>query len=219
MAVNSERLARTMITIGASAGGVEALRTLFSKLPIDLPATVVAVIHRSATHVSALGAVLGRGALIRVTEAVDGETIESGRVYMAPADAHLVIEPGRLRLHRGPRVHFTRPAVDPLFTSAAAAYGPRVVGVLLSGGGDDGVSGLIAIKAAGGLSLVQHPAEALVSSMPLNAIAFDGVDAILPLDLIATTLVTLATGGVVEYPRETEAPPSRGQQRLAASGR
>lgn len=219
MAVNQERLARTMIVIGASAGGVEALRTLFSKLPIDLPATVVTVIHRSPTHVSALGAVLGHRALIRVTEAIDGETIESGRVYVAPAGAHLVIEPGRLRLHRGPRVHFTRPAVDPLFTSAAAAYGSRVVGVLLSGGGDDGVSGLIAIKAAGGLSLVQHPAEAIVSSMPLNAIAFDGVDAILPLDLIAATLVTLATGGVVEHPLETEAPPSRGQQRLAASGR
>lgn len=205
MIVNSERLPRTIITIGASAGGVEALRTLFSKLPIDLPATVLAVIHRSPTHVSGLTAVLAHRALIRVSEAVDGEPIEPGRVYIAPADAHLVIEADRLRLHRGPKVHFTRPAVDPLFTSAAAAYGARVVGVLLTGGGDDGVSGLIAIKAAGGLSLVQHPAEALVASMPLNAIAFDHVDAILPLDAIASSLVTLATGGVVELPLETEA--------------
>jgi two-component system chemotaxis response regulator CheB len=219
MAVNSERLARTMIVIGASAGGVEALRTLFSKLPIDLPAAVVTVLHRSPTRVSALEAVLGQRALIRVTEAVDGETIEWGRVYVAPADAHVVIEPGRLRLHHGPKIHFTRPAVDPLFTSAAAAYGSRVVGVLLSGGGDDGVSGLIAIKAAGGLSLVQHPAEAIVSSMPLNAIAFDHVDAILPLALIAATLVTLATGEEVEHPRETEAPPSRGLPLRAVSGR
>lgn len=205
MMVNSERLPRTIITIGASAGGVEALRTLFSKLPIDLPATVLTVIHRSPTHVSGLTAVLGHRALIRVDEAVDGDPIEPGRVYIAPADAHLVIEAGRLRLHRSPKVHFTRPAVDPLFTSAAAFYGARVVGVLLSGGGDDGVSGLIAIKAAGGLSLVQHPAEAAVSSMPLNAIAFDHVDAILSLDAIASALVTLASGGVVEHPRETEA--------------
>lgn len=207
MTANSERLPRTIITIGASAGGVEALRTLFSKLPIDLPATVLAVIHRSPTHVSGLTAVLAHRALIRVSEAVDGEPIEPGRVYVAPADAHLVINVDRLRLHRGPKVHFTRPAVDPLFTSAAAAHGARVVGVLLTGGGDDGVSGLIAIKAAGGLSLVQHPAEASVASMPLNAIAFDHVDAILPLDAIAASLVTLAAGGVVELPRETEARP------------
>lgn len=211
--MNAERVARTIITVGASAGGVEALITLFSKFPVDLPAAVVVVLHRSPTHVSALGEVLGRRALIRVAEAVNGEAIESGRVYVAPADAHLVIEPGRLRLHRGPKVHYTRPAVDPLFTSAAAAYGPRVVGVLLSGGGDDGVSGLIAIKAAGGLSLVQHPGEATFPSMPINAITFDHVDAILPLDLIGATLVTLAAGGVVEELPETEARPSRVRQR------
>lgn len=106
---------RTIVTIGASAGGVEALTALLSLLPIDLPAAVVVVLHRSPTHIGALEKVLGRRALIRVAAAVDGEPIEPGRVYIAPANAHVLVEPGRLRLHHGPKVHFTRPAVDCLW--------------------------------------------------------------------------------------------------------
>jgi two-component system chemotaxis response regulator CheB len=202
MPINVEALPRTVVTIGASAGGVEALTELFSKLPADLPGTVAAVIHRSPIWVSALPAVLGRRAAIPITEAADGEAIQHGRVYLAPADRHLRIERDRFRLHRGPKVHFTRPAVDPLFESAAAAYAAGVVGVLLSGGGDDGVSGLIAIKRAGGVTLVQHPVEAAHPWMPTNAIVYDQVDGVLPLDRMATTLVTLARGGVVDHELE-----------------
>jgi two-component system chemotaxis response regulator CheB len=205
LAINREGVPRTIITIGASGGGVEALRALFSNLPVDLPAAVAAVIHRSPGYASTLAPVLGRRALMPVKEATDGEPIETGRVYIAPADMHLMIEPHRFRLERGAKEHFTRPAVDPLFRSAAAAYGRRVVGVVLSGSGQDGVSGLIAIKAAGGLCLVQHPGEAPFPGMPVNAITYDHVDGVLPLDLIPGVLVTLANGGVVDDAAETAA--------------
>ena len=214
--MNLDRQSRTIFTIGASAGGIEALTALFSKLPAALPATVAVVIHRSPLHVSDLGRILGRHALIGVGEAADGDLIEPGRAYIAPADCHLRIEPGRFRLDRGPKVHYTRPAVDPLFTSAAAAYGSQVVGVLLSGGGDDGVSGLIAIKAAGGLSIVQHPVEAGHPWMPTNAIFFDHVDAVLSIERMATTLTTLATGGIVEdLPEQLATEFSEGPSALA----
>ena len=115
---------------------------------------------------------------------------------MSPNCANL--EAGRIRLDRGPKQHRTRPAVDPLFRSAAAAYGPRVVGVILSGMGSDGVGGLIAIKAGGGISLVQSPAEAQFPVMPTRALKDDGVDGSLPVHGIAAVLVVLAAGGVVD---------------------
>jgi two-component system chemotaxis response regulator CheB len=124
--------------------------------------------------------------------------VELGRAYLAPPDLHLLIEEAHFRLRRTPKVNFTRPAVDPLFQSAAATYGPRVVGVLLSGEGRDGVSGLMAIKAAGGLSIVQDPAEASHPSMPAKAIIHDLVDAILPLKCIASVLLSLAAGHAVD---------------------
>ena len=197
-AINPEGVPRQIVVIGTSAGGVEALRALFANLPADLPAAVAAVIHRSPGYARSFAAVLGRRAAMPVSEAADGEPIEAGHVYIAPADMHLTIQPGRFRLDRGAKEHFTRPAVDPLFRSAAAAYGRRVVGVVLSGNGQDGVSGLIAIKAAGGICLVQHPGEAAFPAMPVNAITDDHADGVLPLDLIAGVLVTLAHGGVVD---------------------
>ncbi len=207
--MNAERVPRDVIVVGASAGGVEALIRLFAKLPEDLPAAVAAVIHRSPLGESRLAETLGRRARLPVTDASDGARVERGRVYLAPAGLHLLLEADRFRLQRTPKVHSTRPAVDPLFHSAAAAYGPRAVGVLLSGGGDDGVSGLIAIKAAGGLSIVQHPGEAMHPWMPVNAIVFDHVDAVLPLDHIAGALLELATGRPVD---------ARPEATLAADG-
>ena len=186
-----------MVTVGASAGGIEATRTLLSKLPADLPAAVAVVIHRSPFHSSDLGVLFGRRAAITITEAADGEMVEPGHVYIAPADVHMLMEDGRITLDRGPKIHFTRPAVDPLFETAAATYGPRVVGVVLTGGGHDGVSGLLAIKAAGGLCLTQDPDDAIHPWMPRSAIRFDHVDGVLPIDRIATTLVTLAGGDEV----------------------
>jgi two-component system chemotaxis response regulator CheB len=208
MGLNVERVPRGLIAIGASVGGFDALTRLFAKLPRDFPATVTAVIHRSPIFVSDLGRALGRRSQLVVVEASDRDPIVSGRAYVAPPDQHMVIESSLLRLRRSPKVHFTRPAVDPLFESAAAAYGPRVVGVLLTGGGEDGVSGLMAIKAAGGVSIVQHPGEAAHPSMPTSAILYDHVDAILPLDRIAEALITLAAGGVVEETARDRPPAS-----------
>jgi two-component system chemotaxis response regulator CheB len=130
---------------------------------------------------------------------------ESGRVYVAPRDHHLVVEDGVVRTDRGPKQHRTRPAIDPLFRSAAREYGPRVIGVLLSGFGADGVDGLIAIKAAGGLSIVQDPLDARHGWMPRNAIAGDDVDYVLLLASIPDALVTLVAGGAVAKTDHTTA--------------
>jgi len=196
--LNIDRVRRDVIVIGASAGGVEALMRLFSELPVDLAAAIGVVLHRSPVHETRLAMVLGRRAALPVYEAGDGDPLKPGAIWLAPRDQHLLVEDGRLRLSRGPREHHTRPAIDPLFVSAAQSYGSRVVGVVLSGTGDDGVRGLIAIKAHGGLSLVQDPAEALHAGMPRNALAGDQVNAILSLDDLASTLGALALGEAVD---------------------
>ena len=204
MLVNEERIRRDLVTIGASAGGVEGLCSLFSQLAADFPGAIAAVVHRSPLFGGDLAAVLGRTTALAVAEPVDGELLQPQRIYLAPRDMHMVVEDGRVRVNRGPKEHHTRPAVDPLFSSAAAADGPGVVGVLLSGGGDDGLRGLIAIKAAGGISIVQDPAEARHPSMPRNAIVYHHVDAVLPVGRIGAALTALAKGGSVEV----EAPPT-----------
>jgi len=191
-------LRRDIVTIGASAGGVEALIGLFEKLPASLPAVVAVVIHRHPRHESQLADVLNRHSLLRVVEPADGQRIQHGYVYLAPRDYHLLMDGTVFKLDAGPKQHRTRPAVDPLFESAARVFGPRVVGLLLSGGGEDGVKGLIAISKTGGMSLAQDPAEAGNPSMPSQAICKDDVDAVLPLAELANTIVTLATEGILE---------------------
>ena len=185
---------RDIVVIGCSAGGVVALRYLFGRLPSPLPGTILAVIHRSPYHLNHLAAVLRGGGGNAVHEPARMEHMERGRIYLAPRDQHLLVEDGILRPSRGPKEHSTRPAIDPLFRSAAAAFGPRVVGIVLTGGGYDGSSGLIAIKAAGGLSIVQDPTEALAASMPTRAIVNDHVDAVLSLDEIAEAIPALMEG-------------------------
>lgn len=192
--VNSERLPRDIVVVGASAGGVTALRRLFAALPIDFRGVVAAVMHRSPYFESNLPMTLGRNVGRDIVEPSNGQRLERGCIYVAPRDRHLLFHDGRLHVTRGPKQHHTRPAVDPLFQSAAEAYGPRVVGVVLTGGGDDGVDGLIAIKAARGLSIVQDPREATHPFMPANAVKHDDVDLVLPLDDIARVLVALAAG-------------------------
>jgi two-component system chemotaxis response regulator CheB len=192
---------RDVITIGASAGGVQALMYLLAKFPKDLPAIVGVVLHRTPYHETQLPMVLGRDAVLKVLEPADGAPLEPGLVYVAPRDQHMLFEAGVVHLSRGPREHLTRPAIDPLFRSAAAEYGPRVVGVLLTGYGGDGVPGMIHIKGRGGITIVQDPQEAQHPIMPRRAIAEDDVDAILPLDGIATALVHLARGRALEGPR------------------
>jgi two-component system chemotaxis response regulator CheB len=179
---------RDIITIGASAGGVIALRHLFHRLAPDFPATLFVVIHRSPFHADHLASVLRGNTRHRVIEPRDRHRFVRGTIYLAPRDRHLLLEDDQVRVLRDPKEHFTRPAIDPLFRSAAATFGPRVVGVLLTGIGQDGLSGMIEIKAAGGLSLVQDPREAQYDSLPRRVISGDSPDAVLDIDGIAAFL-------------------------------
>jgi two-component system chemotaxis response regulator CheB len=195
--INTEKQARNVIVIGASAGGIEAVIEVLSKLPADLPATIGVVIHRGARSTSDWSAMLGSKTALRVVEPADGDHLAHGVVYVAPADFHLTFAGGKSHLEHGRKIHYTRPAVDPLFMSAALEYKSRVVGVVLTGGGQDGVQGLIDIKAAGGISLAQKPTEAQHASMPTYAIVGDHVDAVLSLDEIGAALALLANGEAV----------------------
>jgi two-component system chemotaxis response regulator CheB len=191
--INDERIKRDIIVIGASAGGVPALQQLFAGFPSDMPATVGVVLHRGEEP-SELAYVLGRRSTLPVSEPRETVPMRQGTVYLAPPDHHLLFERGKVVVQRGPREHSTRPSVDPLFRSAAKAYGRRVVGLLLTGCGEDGVSGLIAITEAGGLTLAQDPEEAYMPYMPLNAIRFDEVAGLVSLNDAASVLASLANG-------------------------
>jgi two-component system chemotaxis response regulator CheB len=161
-------------------------------LPPDLPAAVFAVLHVTPAAPSALPEILSRNSALPARHAVDGEAIEYGRVYVAPPDHHLLVESERVRVVRGPKENRVRPAADPLFRSAAKFYGPRVVGVVLTGALDDGTAGLAAIKRRGGVAVVQDPEEALYSGMPRSALENVAVDHCLPLAGIAPLLGRLA---------------------------
>jgi two-component system, chemotaxis family, protein-glutamate methylesterase/glutaminase len=194
-AINTRRLRRDVIVIGGSAGAVIPLIALLTLLPRALPAAMCVVLHRSPMAGSRLALVLGRRASLTVVEPKDGDVLRYGLVYVAPRDQHMVINGAEIFLDHGPKEHRMRPAIDPLFRTAAEFYGDRVVGVLLSGLGVDGATGLIRIKAANGLSLVQDPVEARFGAMPSNAIAKHNVDGVLSLDDIAETLQIIAAGG------------------------
>jgi two-component system chemotaxis response regulator CheB len=167
---------KDVVVIGASAGGMEALRTLVSRLPADLPAAVFVVWHMSPGVKSVLAMVLDSAGPLRAGTPKDGDPIEAGRIYVAPNDHHMLLERDYIRIARGPKENRFRPAVDPLFRSAAYVYGPRVIGVVLTGGLDDGTAGLWTIKLRGGTAVVQEPAEAEISSMPLSALQQVEVD-------------------------------------------
>lgn len=182
---------KDIIVIGTSAGGIEALRRILPGLPLDLPASVFIVQHSGADSPGILDLILQRGSKIRIVSPADKETIVPGRVYVAPPDYHMLIEPGKVCLSRGPKENRFRPAIDPLFRSAAQVYGPRVIGVVLTGGLDDGTAGLWAVKQLGGTAIVQDPHDALVPSMPASALNFVAVDHCVPLAEIAPLLVKL----------------------------
>src|SRR5262245_13630253 len=153
-------------TIGASAGGVEPLREVVRSFAPNLPAPVFPAMHRFPAVPSALPKVLSINGGIKVTAANDGERIEPAHVYVARPNLHLLIEPGRIRLTRGPKENRHRPSIDPLFRTAARAYGPRVLGIVLTGLLDDGAVGLHVIKHEGGIAVVQDPNDAMFPSMP-----------------------------------------------------
>ncbi|MGH7897673.1 MAG: chemotaxis protein CheB [Candidatus Binatia bacterium] len=192
---NGER--RDIVALAASLGGFEALRKLLAALPSDFPGSILAVLHRSPFVETKLADLIKRRTDLDVVDAQQGDEIEPGRVYIAPRDHHMIVGDDRLWLNRGPKQHHTRPAADPLFLSAAQAYGRRVVGVVLTGYGADGVEGLVAIKSEGGVAIVQDPEEAPAPSMPRKAIIADDVDFVLRLSAIPTTLIALANGKAI----------------------
>lgn len=170
---------------------MDALKQVFRDLPADLPATVLVVLHLNPLSSSMLPEILQRNTQLRVRHPRDGEKIEPGVAYVAPPDRHLVVEDSIVQLTSGPRENRHRPAVDPLFRSAALFYGPKVIGVILSGSLDDGTAGLWEIKRRGGTAVVQDPADALHSGMPRSAVSNVDVDHILPLSEIGALLASL----------------------------
>ena len=179
-----------IVVIGASAGGVEALSTLVAELPRSLRAAVFVVLHVSRGR-SVLPEILTRAGRLPAAHPADGDRIEYGQIYVARPDHHLTLEEGVIRVVHGPTENGYRPAVDPLFRSAARVYGPRVVGVILTGALDDGTAGLAAVKEAGGVAVVQDPDEAFASSMPRSARAFVPVDHVLPVREIGVLIAGL----------------------------
>lgn len=186
---------RDIVGIGASAGGIEAVSTILSGLPTDLPASVFVVVHTAPDSPGYLAEIFSRAGRLPARYARDGEAFEKGRIYLAPPDHHLLLSAdGTMQVVRGPRENRTRPAIDPLFRSAALAFGPRVIGAVLSGGLDDGTIGLRGIKMCGGIAIVQDPAEALVRSMPSSALRNVTVDYCKPSRDIAELVVHLVNG-------------------------
>lgn len=179
-----------IIVIGASAGGVDALRTIVAGIPRDLDAAVFVVLHIGA-HRSDLPRLLTRSGDLAAHHAKHGEAIVAGRIYVAPPDHHMIVENDTVVLTRGPRENWARPAIDPLFRSAARGYGGNVIGVVLTGGLNDGTAGLFAIKAAGGTTIVQDPADCHAPEMPQSAIANVAIDHVVPATAIGALLVRL----------------------------
>ena len=179
-----------IVVIGASAGGVEAISTVVAQLPRDLRAIVLVVLHVSRGR-SVLPEILTRAGRLPAVHPSDGDQLDYGRIYVAPPDHHLTVESGKARVVHGPMENGCRPAIDPLFRSAARIYGPRVIGVVLTGALDDGTAGLAAIKEAGGLAIVQDPDEAFASSMPRSAAAFVAVDHVIPVAEIGVLIAGL----------------------------
>lgn len=182
-----------IIAIGASAGGVVALPRLIASLPADLPASVFVVLHSPPQGRGLLPQIIRRTASLSVAHGVDGESIRKGHVYVAPPDQHLQLDGTCVRLSRGPRENFHRPSIDALFRTAAERYGPRVVGVVLTGNLDDGTAGLHAVKSLGGIAIVQDPKEAEAPPMPQSALRNVKVNHCVLLAEIAPLLVRLAT--------------------------
>jgi two-component system, chemotaxis family, protein-glutamate methylesterase/glutaminase len=186
--------------VGASVGGVQALAKLAANLSEDLPAAVAVVLHTASTGPGLMPQILQRSGKLPAAHAKDDEPLEPGRIYVAPADHHLVVDSNRLRLTRTPKVNGSRPAVDMLFESAAEAHGPRVIGILLTGSLSDGAAGLERIKQSGGITVVQDPTEAYCPEMPLNALRKSNIDFVLPIAEISALVNRLAIESAEQSP-------------------
>jgi two-component system chemotaxis response regulator CheB len=180
------------VVMGGSAGGVRACIEVLAALPAELPAAIVVLLHLPAGQPSVLPAVFAPHAAVPVVEAEDKAPVTPGRIYVAPPDYHLQIEPGRtFSLSADMPVNFSRPSIDVLFESAAAAYGSELLGIVLTGASDDGAAGLRAIRDAGGRAWVQDPADAEVTLMPQSALRGTDVEAVLPAAALGSRLAGL----------------------------
>ena len=177
-----------IVVVGASAGGVDALQTLFSQFPADLQASFFVVLHVPPDSPGLIANLIDRASLLKAVVASDRAPIKPGHIYVAPPDFHLLVKSGHMHIHRGPRENRHRPAIDPLFRSAAIAYRAQTIGVVLTGYLDDGTSGLLAIKRCGGIAVVQDPDDADYPDMPANAIAEVEVDYRLPLGKMGSVI-------------------------------
>lgn len=182
---------RDIVVIGGSAGSGAVLKTLMQSLPADLPASLFIATHIPASGPGFLNEILSSRSALPVTQAVDGQPVERGHVYLAAPDRHLLVIDGIIRLGLGPRENMVRPAIDPLFRSAALSFGPRVIGVILTGMLNDGAAGLHAVKACGGLAVVQNPVDAHAEQMPLAALQATEVDHVVAAAGLSDLLVEL----------------------------
>lgn len=180
----------TLIVIGASAGGVDAIRAIVADLSADIDAAVFIVLHIGA-HRSELPWLLTRAGRLPASHPKQGDKIRRGHIYVAPPDHHMLVDSGFITLTKGPRENWARPAIDPLFRSAARAYGSAVVGVVLTGGLNDGTAGMIEIKRNGGTTVIQDPAEAATPNMPQSVYDHVEVDHVVPVTEIGPLLIRL----------------------------
>ncbi|HET8559043.1 MAG TPA: chemotaxis protein CheB [Marmoricola sp.] len=196
---------RDVVVVGASAGGVEALRELAAGLPVDFPGTVLVVLHVPPTGSSALPQILDRAGPLPARQAEDGDRLKPGQILVAAPNKHLIVYDGRVTLSSGPRENGHRPAVDVLFRTAARVLGPRLVGVILSGALDDGTAGMVAVQLRGGATVVQSPDEALHPSMPRSAMSAVDAQHVLPVAKIPPLLMELVSEEVPDDPGQSSA--------------
>ncbi|RZK17734.1 MAG: chemotaxis protein CheB [Hymenobacter sp.] len=192
---------RDIVVVGASAGGVSALIALAKSLPADFAAPVLVVLHLSPNSPSVLPELMARESALPVRHARHEEVLKPGVIYVAPPDHHLLVEKDRVLVARGPKENRFRPSIDALFRSAAYTYGPRVIGVVLTGYLDDGTSGLWSVQRLGGLAVVQDPQDAAVPFMPANALDYVAADYTVPLSALGSLLTRLTTEPAPAPPR------------------
>lgn len=181
----------SIVVIGGSQGGIEALQEIVAVLPADLAAAIFVVIHLPVEANSYLPSMLTRAGMIRAAHPADREPIRPAQIYVAPPNYHLTLEDGDVHVFKGPRENRHRPAIDPLFRTAARMFGPRVIAVVLSGNLDDGSAGLLAVRRRGGCAIVQDPQNAIAGEMPKRALEYAGADYTLPIAAIGPKIVEL----------------------------
>lgn len=205
-----------IFVIGASLSGIDALSRLMRQLPADFPAPILITQHVASHSPGLLPQILTDAGNLPALHPKNAQLLEPGHVYVAPPDRHLLVGPGYVTLSHGPRENFTRPAIDPLFRSAALAYGPAAVGIVMTGQLDDGTAGLLAIKDRGGIALVQDPGEATAASMPRSALRHVAVDHCLKVAELAAMMVELARDDPPEPPPDSLSRLMEVENRIAA---